>query len=206
MAEVKDKIVTVESLSLLMTKENPTGVGAFSLNRKDNTEVGKYSHAEGYNATASGQASHAEGSQTTASGLYSHAEGVSTDASGAYSHAEGSGVIANGTASHAEGSGTVAKGISQHVQGKFNIEDTSNTYAHIVGNGESVDARSNAHTLDWDGNAWFAGNLSTDGNLSMDGNIILGTNSNIILTANQYGDYLPEAGIVGRIFFKRVIE
>ena len=32
-------------------------------------------------------------------------------------------------------------------------------YAHIVGNGESNSARSNAHTLDWDGNAWFAGTV-----------------------------------------------
>lgn len=29
-------------------------------------------------------------------------------------------------------------------------------YAHIVGNG-TVSKPSNAHTLDWDGNAWFAG-------------------------------------------------
>ena len=32
-------------------------------------------------------------------------------------------------------------------------------YAHIVGNGINADYRSNAHTLDWDGNAWFAGNV-----------------------------------------------
>ena len=41
-------------------------------------------------------------------------------------------------------------------KGKYNIEDTSDKYAHIVGNGESDTARSNAHTLDWDGKAWFA--------------------------------------------------
>ena len=200
MAETKDKIVTAESLSALheynketyMTKENPTGTGSFSLNRKANTEVGLRSHAEGYNTTASGQASHAEGSNTTASNIYSHAEGVDTTASGNYSHAEGGGTIASGTASHAEGNGTIAAGTNQHVQGKFNIEDASNKYAHIVGNGDSKDARSNAHTIDWDGNAWFAGNLSMDGN--------------IILTANQYGDTLPAAGTVGRIFFKRLTD
>ena len=32
-------------------------------------------------------------------------------------------------------------------------------YAHIVGNGEES-ARSNAHTLDWSGNAWFAGKVT----------------------------------------------
>ena len=48
----------------------------------------------------------------------------------------------------------------QHVQGKYNINDDSNVYAHIVGNGTSNVARSNAHTLDWSGNAWYAGSVS----------------------------------------------
>lgn len=33
------------------------------------------------------------------------------------------------------------------------------TYAHIVGNGTSDEARSNAHTLDWEGNAWYQGDV-----------------------------------------------
>lgn len=33
------------------------------------------------------------------------------------------------------------------------------TYAHIVGNGSHDQNRSNAHTLDWKGNAWFAGDV-----------------------------------------------
>lgn len=37
-------------------------------------------------------------------------------------------------------------------------------YLHIVGNGESEENRSNAHTLDWKGNTWFAGNISIAGN------------------------------------------
>ena len=47
----------------------------------------------------------------------------------------------------------------------YNISDTSTstakqaTYAHIVGNGTSTSKRSNAHTLDWSGNAWFAGDV-----------------------------------------------
>ena len=40
------------------------------------------------------------------------------------------------------------------------MEDTDNQYVHIVGNGTST-KRSNAHTLDWNGNAWFAGNITT---------------------------------------------
>lgn len=78
---------------------------------------------------------------------------------GDYSHAEGSGTVAVGMNTHAEGYQTRASGEYQHVQGKYNIEDTENKYAHIVGNGTVDDARSNAHTLDWDGNAWYAGSV-----------------------------------------------
>ena len=63
----------------------------------------------------------------------------------------------DGDYSVAEGMSTIASSEYQHVQGKYNIEDSSNTYAHIVGNGTAITARSNAHTLDWSGNAWYAG-------------------------------------------------
>lgn len=98
---------------------------------------------------ASGSSSHAEGDRTTASSYCSHAEGCYTTASG--------------RCSHAEGSNTTASGEYQHVQGKYNIKDANNSYAHIVGNGTGVTARSNAHTLDWDGNAWFQGNVYVGG-------------------------------------------
>ena len=127
-----------------MDKVDPTGTGSFSLNRKFNTIVGDYSFTEGDSTTASGRSSHAEGDGTTASGRSSHAEGIYATASG--------------DDSHAEGFGTKASSANQHVQGKYNIEDSSGTYAHIVGNGTD-NARSNAHTLDWSGNAWFAGTI-----------------------------------------------
>lgn len=123
------------------------------------TAFGESSHAEGQSTNASGDSSHAEGLKTTASGNYSHAEGARTTASGRYSHAEGNSTIASGNYSHAEGLDTIASGNIQHVQGKYNIEDTTNSYAHIVGNGASDVNCSNAHTLDWNGNAWFAGNV-----------------------------------------------
>ena len=127
------------------------------------TASGNYAHAEGNGTTASDIAAHAEGVETKATGRHSHAEGNGTTASGWQSHAEGSSCIASGEGSHAEGNGTTASGDYQHAQGKFNIEDTANKYAHIVGNGENDSTRSNAHTLDWKGNAWFAGKLSQEG-------------------------------------------
>ena len=123
------------------------------------TASGNNSHAEGAHTKASGTSSHAEGDNTTASGTNAHAEGNSTTASSWYAHAEGSNTKATAKHSHAEGQYTIASGIAQHVQGKNNIEDTENKYAHIVGNGITNDKRSNAHTLDWDGNAWYAGSV-----------------------------------------------
>ena len=142
---------------------------------------GNGSHAEGTNTTASGYDSHAEGNGTTASESWSHAEGRFTTASGEYSHAEGYNTIVSGHASHAEGDYTIAKGRNQHVQGKYNIEDTIS--AHIVGNGTKYNARSNAHTLDWSGNAWFAGDVytgSTSGTNKDDGSKKLATEEYVI--------------------------
>ena len=110
---------------------------------------------------AKGNGSHVEGKDNLALGNYSHAEGNTTMASGYISHAEGYSTIASGENSHAEGYYTKASGQQQHVQGKYNIVDTS--YAHIVGNGSSETSRSNAHTLDWDGNGWYAGKLTQEG-------------------------------------------
>ena len=79
-------------------------------------------------------------------------------AKGEASHSEGSS-LALSDYTHSEGYKTIANSAYQHVQGKFNIRDSENKYAHIVGNGTTDDARSNAHTLDWNGNAWYAGSI-----------------------------------------------
>lgn len=139
---------------------NTTASGMRSHAEGHNTTASETSsHAEGSDTTASGTSSHAEGYNTTASGISSHAEGSDTIASGISSHTEGSNTTASGTSSHAEGNRTIARGISQHVQGKYNVEDTENKYAHIVGGGTSNTERKNIHTLDWEGNAVFAGDV-----------------------------------------------
>lgn len=127
------------------------------------TASGSYCHAEGNYTEASGSSAHAEGQSSTASGIASHAEGNNATASGNYSHAEGDSVTASASTAHAEGSYTLASSECQHVQGRYNVEDKAGTYAHIVGNGTGTSARSNAHTLDWDGNAWFKGDVYVGG-------------------------------------------
>lgn len=140
-----------------------TTVGRYSTAEGlDTTASGDYSHAEGGISTASASSSHAEGNNTKAEGICSHAEGFSSEASGNYSHAEGAHTTASKNYSHAEGFWTQAISASQHVQGQFNIADSKSTYAHIVGNG-TPQASSNAHTLDWLGNAWYQGNIKTGG-------------------------------------------
>ena len=122
-----------------------------------------------------GTCSSAVGCNVEASGDFSHAEGNSTKASGDYSHAEGVGTVATGNFSHAEGYTTKASSDFQHVQGKCNIEDAKGKYAHIVGNGTDEDARSNAHTLDWKGNAWYSGQVYVGGKSQDDGKKLLST-------------------------------
>ena len=154
------------------------------------TASGTNSHAEGWNTTASGTAAHAEGSGpsqgsgSTASGNASHAEGYSTTASGDISHAEGYSTTASGECSHAEGSSTTASGERSHAQnigtkatsdyqtalGKYNVEDNADTYAVIIGNGTSGNARSDALEVDWSGDVFLgldttAASGTTDGDL-----------------------------------------
>ena len=113
---------------------------------------------------------------------------------GAGSSAIGMGVKASGVCSHAEGYDTTASSQWQHVQGKFNIEDTNNKYAHIVGNGK-VNNKSNAHTLDWEGNGWYAGKLSQEGTPTEDKDLVtkkyVDDNTNdTLLTTNISGNTL----------------
>lgn len=119
-------------------------------------------HAEGYGSIASAMSAHAEGNTTTASGSSTHAEGYHTVASINSAHAEGNTTTASGRFSHSQNLGTIAKCKSQTALGEYNIADTSiyesirGNYAIIVGNGTADDARSNALTVDWNGNVDIA--------------------------------------------------
>ena len=113
-----------------MGKENPTGTGAFSMNRKADTTVGDYSTTEGSNCEASAICSHAEGSDTIAKESCSHAEGHSTTASGFYSHAEGYKTTASNTSSHVEGNRTTASGdYGSHAEGNQTTAKGNSSHA-----------------------------------------------------------------------------
>lgn len=95
---------------------------------------GLWAHAEGHSGYATGNYSHSEGSQSTAAGIASHAEGYLTTANASYSHAGGKGTIVHADAE------------AQTAIGAYNIVDTDNNYAFIVGNGTSQE-RSNAFAV-----------------------------------------------------------
>lgn len=177
-----------------MDKENPTGTGSLSMNRKadttigynsatlgyDNEASGNYSHAEGAHTTASGNyshaegdtttasnfSSHAEGNNTTASNYASHAEGCYTTASGNYSHAEGNYTTASGDCSHAGGSNTTAGYGYQTVIGKYN--DNKSTSIFEIGNGTSSE-HSNALELTTEGQLTTSGDIINGNGVSLDG-------------------------------------
>lgn len=138
--------------------------------------TGYWSHAEGEMTVVSSYASHAEGSYctmpdgskryTTASGYASHSEGGGCHTTGSCAHAEGLASLASGNQAHVEGRYTIAAGSAQHVEGVANIEDTNNQYIHIAGNGTLPTDRSNAYTLDWDGNGEYAGDVIANGHAS----------------------------------------
>lgn len=162
----------------LMSKNNPTGTGSFSLNRKASTTIGTnstaegnnttasggFSHAEGYMTTASNGACHAEGDRTTASGNFgSHAEGYSTTASGDFSHAEGRETTASGAPAHAEGYSTTASGNNSHAEG---YKTTASNYAsHASGhyNAAMTDGGESNNTT---GTAFVIGNGTSSSALS----------------------------------------
>lgn len=146
-----------------------TGSGSVILGTPNSNEVsGGHSIAHGHNTKATGANSHSEGNATSAEGANSHAEGYGTRAAGDYSHSEGLTAKAIGQSSHAEGQYTIARGRSQHAFGEYNAEGdtvpgsaaTRGKYIETVGNGQDASHRSNARTLDWNGNEELAGNLT----------------------------------------------
>ena len=141
------------------------------------------SHAEGSATRATAYSAHSEGSYTIASGNHSHAEGWYSKATADYTHSEGYWCEANGTESHAQNTSTIANGNSQTTLGKFNVADT--TSAVIIGNGTSSSVRSNALTIDWNGNVVPAGQVRT----SFKSSIAMGSYQ---ATATTVGDLVEE--------------
>lgn len=145
--------------------------------------------ATGKAATVKGNRTFANEDNAEASGLFSNAKGENSSAKGINSivtgmagTAEGMNTIAAGLASHTQGTGTIATETSQTVIGQYNLlnsNDSSGDYAFVIGNGskniiteeqngEQVQIgqfirRSNAMTVDWNGNVNITGSYYVNG-------------------------------------------
>lgn len=128
----------------------------------------KYSSARGNNSKATGESADASGELTEASGYCATSQGFKTKASGTCSSTQGRETEAKQYASSAQGRGTIAACRNQSARGAWNVEDVPDAngdgkYAEIVGGGKNKDDRRNIYTLDWDGNAHFAGKVYANG-------------------------------------------
>lgn len=95
-----------------------------------------------------------------ATGERSASFGISSNAVGVASFAQGRTCIALHQYSHAEGCFVNTGENNQHAEGMYNVAVTG---AHVIGGGTDENNRKNIEVLDWDGNLWIAGNLSTAG-------------------------------------------
>lgn len=115
-------------------------------------------------AGSTGINSVATGDRTQANHNYSIAMGSLAQANGMASVSLGRDTKANGDYSVALGEGVIAKAQGSVAAGKWNIEDTTGKILHSVGNGTSSSARSNAYTIDNEGDAWFSGDVYVGSN------------------------------------------
>ena len=106
-----------------------------------------------------GNNSVAVGDRTQANSSYTVAIGSLAQANATASVSLGRETRANGTYSVALGEGAITKRQGSVAMGTWNVEDTSGELVHIVGNGTSSSARSNAHTVAQDGTTWFQGDV-----------------------------------------------
>ena len=107
---------------------------------------------------AIGSSSVAMGGGNTASGLFSVAMGSGNNASGAISVAMGEHNYINGAHSVTIGKWLTTDFGNQTVIGRYNDYSSNSigSSAFVIGNGTDVNTRSNAMTVDWDGNLKIA--------------------------------------------------
>lgn len=134
----------------------PTSAGTYSVSLGNISEDSGYAKCSGRGAICAGDGS------LNATGNGSIAMGFGQALRSIYSEGVGSIAMGYGNATeslYSSGQGSVAMGFNvkahskgQCAIGKNNIADNNDTYALIVGNGTSNSARSNALTVDWNGN------------------------------------------------------
>ena len=88
---------------------------------------------------------------------------IGGNSNGDYSITMGEYCVANGNNSFATGQHTISSADGSFVCGKYNIEDVDMNYAFVLGNGTSTSERSNAFSIDWNGNTYQQGDIYFNG-------------------------------------------
>lgn len=155
--------------------DRAVAIGSMMNGSISNTASGKCATAIGVSCEAAGNYSVAMGNQSKTAAQASFAAGWHSEATSTVAFAMGYNAKATNSGAVAFGFETLADGGRQFVTGSYNEVDTGEVnqqtgqrkYAVIVGNGTADNARSNAATLDWDGNLEVAGDVVTkDGSFS----------------------------------------
>ena len=154
-----------KNMILYVRYTSEQALGHYTLgSRPTDLTRGIYSMSIGYDNAAMGEGSLSVGQknrivngESTVAG-FSFAMGYDNKVTSFCSQAMGSYCEAKGSNSHAHGTHTIASCNAQTAIGKYNIEDTNDKYAFIIGNGDS-NTGSNAFAVDWNGNVEFSGNM-----------------------------------------------
>ena len=120
------------------------------------------------------------------------AGGTGTKARAKFSRTGGYESVADGYGSVSDGRGTVATRHYQQVHGQYNVIDEERKMLEIVGNGSDDENRSNARSLDKEGNAYYGGNLDVNKSLNVKGNADVEGNLKVKGTINDMNfNYTP---------------
>ena len=197
-----------------MDAVNPVGTGSFSMNRQTDMPIGDYSFAVGNNTIAIGESQSIFGRYNQ----YGYEEitepfkilygGNLGRCSSSYTFDKATGMftlceptnvkyLKNCVAGEYWISGSNVTGNKMYNLTSTYLESIMHTSrilggALIIGNGTSDTARSNAHTIDWNGVGWFQGGLQVGGNAQDDGakNVLLEGDAIPTPTTAQVGQLL----------------
>lgn len=213
--EVMDVANTAQTTAnTKMDAVNPVGTGSFSMNRQTDMPIGDYSFAVGNNTIAIGESQSIFGRYNQ----YGYEEitepfkilygGNLGRCSSSYTFDKATGMftlceptnvkyLKNCVAGEYWISGSNVTGNKMYNLTSTYLESIMHTSrilggALIIGNGTSDTARSNAHTIDWNGVGWFQGGLQVGGNAQDDGakNVLLEGDAIPTPTTAQVGQLL----------------
>ena len=188
--EIKKSMTPLVNVAInSFDKDNCSGYGAVLINGQEASGSRSFCHCGRVSGSCSSSLSNSNvmgvfchgDSGGTSDGNYCHGDSGGTS-DGNYCHASCGGETEYVNYGFATGKGTIANGNSQTVIGKLNIIDTKDgfakgKYVFIIGNGSyederdlvlanTIKSRSNAFTVDWDGNTWAAGSITATGSVN----------------------------------------